>query len=400
MSRDVPSDPEVFAALRFIGRRFEDHLLRVEVMSELVAYRELVLWASRLLFFIDNPKRQRVRLAPFDLVLADVKEGSTMPVLALVEPPPALDGRQATLFADEWQTEQKQLFQRARDELMQVVQSGKGMLEHAFKDGAPEPQHSAGLGLLQGFQNFGRSLLDDEAIGLNVAKSEVQYTAQKGRRLAERYVGEYEKPTTIRGSVRAANRDTSTFQVKRADGSVASVFVPPLFFRVGARTMTEIADEQSVEVEGLGLFKNGQLRRVQAERVSLIPDTAFALRETPTTPVVEQLRDLRALKDGWHDGEGVAPKPEVIDGAADVLSFLEETFSVPLPFLYPTFDGAVRAEWSGPAWHVVLEMRDKDAHLIATAFTGPQTFERTESIDKAGLVKLGEELVIYLRGMQ
>ncbi|MCE2434685.1 MAG: hypothetical protein J4F29_17440 [Candidatus Latescibacteria bacterium] len=67
------------------------------------------------------------------------------------------------------------------------------------------------------------------------------------------------------------------------------------------------------------------------------------------------LDEFRDLKDGWLEGEGVAPS---LDG----LDWLAATFDrhfpndLPLPYLYPTPEGGVQAEWSLSANEISLEV--------------------------------------------
>jgi hypothetical protein len=69
-----------------------------------------------------------------------------------------------------------------------------------------------------------------------------------------------------------------------------------------------------------------------------------------------RLEELAELKDGWLDGQGIAP-------AADKLRWLASCFdryfapSLCLPYLYPTAEGGIQAEWSLPDhWEVTLEI--------------------------------------------
>ena len=58
-----------------------------------------------------------------------------------------------------------------------------------------------------------------------------------------------------------------------------------------------------------------------------------------------QLDNLRAMKDGWLDGDGIAPPKDGLD-------WLQIQFqkyypdSAPRPYIYPTFEGGVEIEWS------------------------------------------------------
>lgn len=91
-----------------------------------------------------------------------------------------------------------------------------------------------------------------------------------------------------------------------------------------------------------------------------------------------QLSDLRQLKDGWLEGEGLSPPETGLD-------WLQEAFDrhfpdeAPLPHLYPTETGGVQAEWSIGPHEVTLELnlhtRMGEWHAVDTR-TG-QAGERT-----------------------
>lgn len=64
--------------------------------------------------------------------------------------------------------------------------------------------------------------------------------------------------------------------------------------------------------------------------------------------VTAQMDDLRNLKDGWRDGDGLAPSHKGLDWLEAKLSN-EYPDHLPLPRIYPTFEGSVQLEWSiGP----------------------------------------------------
>jgi hypothetical protein len=80
-------------------------------------------------------------------------------------------------------------------------------------------------------------------------------------------------------------------------------------------------------------------------------------RVAPPDPLNTTLRleELAALNDGWLDGKGRAPAKERLEWLAN--SF-DNWFnpSLPLPWLYPTAEGGVQAEWSLNDWEVSLEI--------------------------------------------
>ena len=81
------------------------------------------------------------------------------------------------------------------------------------------------------------------------------------------------------------------------------------------------------------------------------------MTELATAPldVAAQLADLARLEDGWLDGEGCAPDR---DGLAWLADRFERCWprDLPLPYLYPTPEGGVLAEWSLPPYEASLEV--------------------------------------------
>ena len=77
-------------------------------------------------------------------------------------------------------------------------------------------------------------------------------------------------------------------------------------------------------------------------------------------PIGSQLDQLRLLKDGWLEGEGLSPTETGLD-------WLENAFDrhfpdeAPLPHLYPTEAGGVQAEWSIGQIEITLEL-NLDTH--------------------------------------
>ncbi len=65
-------------------------------------------------------------------------------------------------------------------------------------------------------------------------------------------------------------------------------------------------------------------------------------------PIGSQLDQLRLLKDGWLEGEGLSPTETGLDWLQDAFD-RHLPGAAPLPHLYPTETGGVQAEWSiGP----------------------------------------------------
>ena len=86
--------------------------------------------------------------------------------------------------------------------------------------------------------------------------------------------------------------------------------------------------------------------------------------------------ELAKLENGWLDGEGVAPSPEG-------LRWFSETFDrnyapdLQLPYLYPTPEGNVQAEWSLDGWSASV-LFDLATHKAEFEAFQPATDESRE----------------------
>ncbi len=89
----------------------------------------------------------------------------------------------------------------------------------------------------------------------------------------------------------------------------------------------------------------------------------------PTLDIRAQLDELRLLRDGWLEGEGLSP-------SATGLDWLQDAFDrhlpdeAPLPHLYPTESGGVHAEWSIGSMEISLDLnldtRSGEWHALDT----------------------------------
>ena len=71
--------------------------------------------------------------------------------------------------------------------------------------------------------------------------------------------------------------------------------------------------------------------------------------------VPARLDEFRDMKDGWLEGGGVAPS---LDGLDWLASTFDRHFpdDLPLPYLYPTPEGGVEAEWSLGSQSIIFEI--------------------------------------------
>jgi hypothetical protein len=85
-----------------------------------------------------------------------------------------------------------------------------------------------------------------------------------------------------------------------------------------------------------------------------------AVRPLVTNDVSARIDELRGLKPGWLDRAGDAPSPAFLDWLNGKFESCYPD-AVPLPYLYPTAEGGVQAEWSVGAHEISLEI-DSGTH--------------------------------------
>lgn len=68
-----------------------------------------------------------------------------------------------------------------------------------------------------------------------------------------------------------------------------------------------------------------------------------------------RLREIMSLQDGWLDGEGLAPKMEELNWLSQMFERYYPT-GLLLPFIFPTTEGNIQAEWSLECVKIALEI--------------------------------------------
>ena len=133
-------------------------------------------------------------------------------------------------------------------------------------------------------------------------------------------------------------------------------------------------DDRRALIAGIGKYDSqGHLVRLESieDIVALDP-----------LDVPSRLGELRELENGWLDGEGVAPDPEFLDWLSATFDRLYPD-ELPLPYIYPTIEGGVQAEWSLSAHEVSLSIdsdsRAGERHVLNTSTNA----EDIESLDLA-----------------
>lgn len=78
-------------------------------------------------------------------------------------------------------------------------------------------------------------------------------------------------------------------------------------------------------------------------------------RVSPFVPLFKRIESLSQLQEGWLDGEGKPFNSNDLDWL--MLSFIDHyPEELPLPYIYPTLEGCIRAEWTINSTDISLEI--------------------------------------------
>lgn len=371
------SESEVFVTHVLKGARFEGHAVPLSVLPDLTAYRDLVLAVARALFFHENPERQRVPKnfdEGFDLVLRDIGQGSA--ILPLERLLTAALPTQLPLL----KPRERDYFEKARDVVNQTIE--------AIRAGTPAPAEFP-LEAVRCFNNFGRTLRDNESIEIcgPHGRSPVVYNRQVRKKLVLLREGTYEDAVEITGRIVQFDIQRRTFGILDGDQAIAGSLEGLGSDQLRAVRMAAVEDLR-VYASGVGAYD--QLDRLV--RLITIKELSYAedenLREK--LDVARRLAALAELGEGWLDGAGVPVAPRILERLADLLKDGEEN-GLPRPYLYPTPEGAVQAEWSFPGAEVsaLFDFEVKIASCVGVhTKSGAKLDEDIDLRDASGLGRM------------
>jgi hypothetical protein len=325
---------EPFLRPRLIGERFEGHSIPLEVLKDLAVLEELIVEVAKSEFLKDHPNRRRSPrrfTEGISLKLTAIEEGSAIPVIGLFIAVTSLLPSDNQLY-----------FERAREAVINAV----GAAEQNQSITAYLPEKS-----LAYFDRLGRSLRDGEAIELNTPThpGNVRLTRETRRKLvlASSRVKELTEEVAVRGSIAEVDQDDMTFELQLIDGRKIKA---PLT----DQHLETILEAFSSYRAGIRVLTQGVGRLNRTEKLMGFESVGHVSVLDPLD-VPARLDELRLLRDGWFEGSGSAPSSAGIDWLSDKFtsSYPED---LPLPFVYPTFEGGLRLEWEFGSHDVTLDI--------------------------------------------
>ncbi|MEY3202523.1 MAG: hypothetical protein RIR70_2073 [Pseudomonadota bacterium] len=346
-----------FIRPRFVGERFDEHSIPLEVLKDWAGIETLVVETAKWLYRQEHQGRVRVPRGfadGFALHLSAIGEGSAVAVLDRTSG--------GDLFPDvyaEW-------FDKARDRIFEVIRAAANGLT---TDGLLPNQ------LLSLFDKFGRSLRESEQVEFSLGDGGVvKYDARIRKTLVLKTASEYRTEEQLRGEISLVDAERLTLTLKLLNGRKISGPFPRELREQAVDALSNFG-ESPVLVDCV-VVRDHSDNLKQLESISRIE---------PLDPldVPARLESLAQLADGWLDRAGLALSP----GGGTWLSHAWLNHfpkNAPLPYLYATPEGGVQAEWDLDSVSIQLEIdlaKKSGVLLMSSKGTGELQSERVLNLD-------------------
>ena len=322
---------------RLRGARFNDGQIPLQVLSDLTALREMVIDVAKWRYLAENPDRQRTPRGfadKIDLKLASIGEGSAVPVINITTDEPLLPGIPLP---------RQHFLEQARDAIAMAV------VMETENGHVPDHEHLP-VRFLAYFNRIGRSLRDGESLELpraNGSPPALLTTETRQRLLQRSTVREITRELVLRGTVPEADQERMTFELQPVHGGRVAGSIPEERHDVIIEAFNGYPNGVRVMVNGIGRYdRQGRLSSLDSiDQITLLDPLDVPAR----------LDELRIMENGWLDGAGNAPSHQGLDWLS---ASFERYFpdDLPLPYIYPTPEGGVEAEWSLGAHSVIFEI--------------------------------------------
>lgn len=325
------------------GARFENGEIPLEVLGDLAALREMVLEVAKWRFLQEHPTRQRSPRGftdNVDLKLTGLERGSAIPIIGLSSRQPALPGVQEPY---------QEYIEQAMKCIINAVDSPESDALSSANIQMPRKYFAY-------FDRVGRSLRQGESIEFCFPSGKISAQLdQKKRRnlLAISHIRELTSEVTLRGSVSEMDQDRMTFELQPIYGHKITGPIPEQHRDAIMEALNGYWHGARVIVQGIGKYDRRN-RLLSLESVEQID-------ELDPLDVPAQLDGLRDMRNGWYEGEGLA----IPHSGLDWLTGRFERYypdDMPLPYVYPTYEGGIRMEWSQGANAIILEI-DLNTHV-------------------------------------
>ncbi len=325
-----------FLMPRFVGKRFTDHSLPLEILKDLAVFDDLITETAKWLYLQENQGRKRIPkgfLEGISLKLVDIEEGSAIPKIVMVV---AL--ATGTLFPSESQ----EYFEKARDMVIAAVDAAENK---------ENPSKYLPENILGYFDRIGRSLDEGECIEFKPSNPERPARLNRETRrslvLASEKIQYYTEEVTLRGKVPEADQEKRTFTLLMKNDQ----HVPAQFDSINAEKVLEAftaySSGQKVTVKGIGRYsRSRKLQELESLESIILLDLL---------DVSSRLDEFSMLQNGWLDGSGKAPNAAGLQWFGSMFETYYDT-RLALPHVYPTAEGGLQAEWTAGTVEITLDI--------------------------------------------
>lgn len=378
-----PSQPMTeivdFLSPRLVGDRFDGHAIPLEVLKDFSVLGELIVEVAKWHYKQDNPQRKSIPKGFADevsLKVTEIQDGSAIPKVVLAI------AASSSLFP----VDHREYFEKAKASIVEAV------------DRAEKQESVAGLlndNHLAYFDRIGRSLHDSESLELNFPDTNRPARLNRATRryltFAASSTQGYTEEVRIRGRIFEADQEKEQFHLRLMDGSRIFAPIQPEHLDTILDAFSTFKQGSRVVIEGVGKYDRRSSRLIKLESVEHIS-------VLDGMDVAARLEELKLLKNGWLEGEGRAPKSEQLDWLAEVFDSFYPG-ELPTPYLYPTPEGGVQAEWTSGDWEASLDIdlgKQKSSWHLLNIVTDEELeaeFDLTKPEDWVELAKLVREIV-------
>ncbi|MEN9302060.1 MAG: hypothetical protein RL264_489 [Bacteroidota bacterium] len=359
------SQDGIFLNPKLTGRRFEDHTLPVEFMSDFAALEELLIELAKHKYLEAHTDRKRVPRGFSDgvsLKISSIGEGSVVTNLVLSS---ALAAN--TLFSNGENT--LTYFEQAKEQLLQSI-------SHADLN---EPINLPSR-FIAYFNRIGKNLGDDEAIIFSPSTPERQAKLNKQSRrkilLSVNENAEFLDNGVWVGVISELDKQQQTFTFRNHDLQISGIAISEEHKETIYNSFSLFEEGMHVKVKGIAKFN-------ASNKISMIT-TIEHIDLLDANDIEVRLNYISSLKSGWYYGEGtVFDKQRLYDFLKLFNSNCDP--NVPNPATYPTVDGKIQLEWSSDTYDdsLTVDLSNFSATFHSLKFADEKEFTLELDLTKA-----------------
>ena len=334
---------------RLCGPRFQEGAIPLEVLKDIAAIGDMTIEVAKWKYLLDHPQLKRTPKRFTDGIefkLSRIDKGSAIPVIVMEDNPAEESELLPTAFQG--------YFYKARDAIIDAIEAIEKEDEKAQYFPAKYFKY---------LRQMVRHLHEGEYIEFITPSSHrrPRLTREIGhlKPVANRMAINLSQNMILRGTIPEIDQDKMTFELQPIYGNKVGAPISEQFYDIIFKTFNGYQDTARVLLQGIGIYDR---KNIPAKLESVESITPLHPLDIPS-----QLDDFRHMQDGWLEGEGIAPSHDGLDWLTATFTQLYQT-ELPLPYIYPTPEGGVLAEWSlqsnDASLEIDLEHHTAEWHLL------------------------------------